>query len=175
MIGAGGTPPPLASLAPLLIALPVLLMRGAACAPASGPPVGTSDPKPRAHGSVATPAPSTPNPIPSDFRTRYTKVTARFASSGHFVGRYDAIVWTTEDAKDPWTQQGSFPNGARIVMEHLRRGSDEAGPILAMERRDGAWRFVMVASDQRVIVDGDAAACAQCHAEAPRDSVFFVR
>jgi hypothetical protein len=127
------------------------------------------------HGSAATPSASAPSPIPPDFRTKYTKLTARFASSGHFVGRYDAIVWASEDAKDPWIQQAAFPNGARLVMEHLRRGSDEAGPILAMERRDGAWRWVMIASDQRVVVDGDAPACAQCHAEAPRDAVFFTK
>lgn len=89
------------------------------------------------------------------------------------MGRYDAIVWASPDAKDPWTQQASFPNGARIVMEHLRRGSDDAGPILSMERRDGAWKFAMVTSDQRAM--DDSPACAQCHAEAPRDSIFFVR
>ena len=104
-----------------------------------------------------------------------TKLSGRFASAGHFVGRYDAVVWASEDAVKPWNEAASFPDGARLIMEHLERGSDHVGPLLMMERRTNAWRWTLVGSDGRVILDGDANACAQCHAEAPRDSVFIVK
>ena len=160
---------------PLRFGPPILILV-AGCSPAPGAPVGVSDPKARPRASsIASAAPNAPNPIPADFRAKYTKLGARFPSAGHFVGRYDAVIWASEDARDPWNQQASFPDGARLVMEHLRRGADEVGPLLMMERRNGSWRWIMVASDNRVILDGDSNACAQCHAEAPRDSVFFVR
>ena len=149
----------------------------AACAPKAGAPVGVSENRPVTHASsvaVAPPA-SVPNPIPADFRSKMTKIGARFASQGHFVGRYDAQIWASADALDPWNQSASFPDGARLIEEHLERGSDRVGPLMMMERRANAWRWTMVASDGRVILDGDANACATCHGEAPRDSVFVVR
>jgi hypothetical protein len=113
--------------------------------------------------------------VPPDFRVKYKKLTARFSSAGHFVGRYDAIVWASEDAAEPWDKQTSFPDGARLIAEHVERTSDRPGPLLMMERRAGAWRWTMVTSDGRTVIDGDSQACAGCHAEAPRDGVFVVR
>lgn len=146
-----------------------------ACAPKAGAPVGVSDHRPVPHASSIAPNPSAPNPIPVDFRSSSTKLGARFASQGHFVGRYDAQIWASADAADAWNKSASFPEGSRIIEEHLERGSDRVGPLLMMERRSNAWRWTMVASDGRVILDGDANACGQCHAEAPRDFVFVVR
>lgn len=155
---------------------PPILILLAGCSPARGAPVGISDAKARPRASsIASVAPAAPSPIPADFRSKYTKLGARFPSAGHFVGRYDAVLWASEDAKEPWNRQASFPDGARLVIEHLHRGADGVGPLLMMERRNGAWRWIMVTSDNRVVIDGDSNACAQCHADAPRDSVFFVR
>jgi hypothetical protein len=102
-------------------------------------------------------------------------LTARFPSSGHFVGRYDAIVWGDAKAKESWDKQTSFPEGARIIEEHLTRGTDEVGPVMMMQRSNNAWRWTLVASDRRLIVDGESSACSTCHAEAPRDGVFIVK
>ena len=153
----------------------LVLILLAACAPKAGAPVGVSENRPVAHASSVAPSPGAPNPIPVDFRSTYAKLGARFASQGHFVGRYDAQIWASADAADAWNKSSTFPDGARLIEEHLERGADRVGPLLMMERRSNAWRWTMVASDGRVILDGDANACAQCHAEAPHDSVFVVR
>jgi hypothetical protein len=86
------------------------------------------------------------------------------------VGRYDEVVWGNALARDAWTARAAMPDGAQLVAEHLRRGTEDVGPLLVMEKADGAWRFTMVTSEGNVR-DG-AAACAGCHAQAPSDAVF---
>lgn len=152
----------------LLLSLALAL---AACGAPRGGPVGTSDaPRLGAADAGARPSAGAPSPVPAGFHAEYTRLAERFASSGHFVGRYDAIVWGNAAAKAAWDARGAMPDGAQLVAEHLRRGTDDRGPLLVMDRRAGAWTFTMVTSDGRVM-DG-AAACGACHAMAPTDGVF---
>ena len=62
-----------------------------------------------------------------------------------------------------------------LVEEAIERTvkGDRAAGLLVMEKRAGAWRFVVVDADGARRRDGRAApACAACHRDAPRDFVF---
>jgi hypothetical protein len=143
-----------------------------ACAPRALEPVGVSPP--RAHASeVRSPdgGPLEPSPVPPNFRSQLTRVSERFLSRGHGQ-RFDAIAWATADASSHLDDPGQIPDGAMLVEEAIerQREGDRAAGLLVMIRRSGAWRFIAVAPDGRV-VDANAATCKSCHDEAP-ESVF---
>lgn len=141
-----------------------------ACGPPAAP-VGTSDARARpATADAGVPLASRPSPVPARFRADYTRLVPRVASVGHFVGRYDVLVWGNPAARDAWNARGPMPGGAQLVAEHLRPGTDQPGPLLVMDRSGDAWRFTLV-SPGGAVHDGPTA-CADCHAQAPADGVF---
>jgi hypothetical protein len=65
-----------------------------------------------------------------------------------------------------------FPDGTFLV-EFLKDARTSAsGPILAMERRAGAWSYWQLDPKGRVQAEGALPLCAGCHAGAPAAPVF---
>ena len=137
-------------------------------------------------GVVVTPA--SIGVLPSDFRTRYAKLTAnRFVSAGHASGRFDVEVYANPAAASAYTKHtGTFPEGVVFVKEHWERaaGSEgvQPGPLMAMEKMQagydpehGDWRYVVVGPDGKLLTNGKPEGCVLCHDDAPRDHVFLVK
>jgi hypothetical protein len=99
---------------------------------------------------------------------------ARARSRGHGE-RFDAVVWANDVARAAWdTGPAPMPDGAMLIEEAFESAAQggRALGLLVMEKRGGTWRFVAVGADGDVVDDARVAACASCHREAPRDSVF---
>jgi hypothetical protein len=99
---------------------------------------------------------------------------ARARSLGH-ADRFEAVVWANDVARAAWdAAPAPMPDGSMLVEETFERASQggRALGLLVMEKRNGAWRFVAVGADGEVVDDARVSACASCHREAPRDSVF---
>lgn len=123
------------------------------------------------------------SPVPGDFRTSMTRVSAaRFVSQGHAGGRWEADVYANRAGAEALAaDRGPVPTGALFIEEHFERGDAGAGPIMLMEKRapgydaaHGDWRYVAVGARGAVVKDGAVESCAECHGEAPRDHVFRV-
>ncbi len=123
------------------------------------------------------------SPLPSDFRTSMTHVTAaRFLSKGHAGGRWDAEVYADPaGAEALHAEKWPVAAGTRFVEEHFERSDGGAGPLMMMEKRPpgfdpahGDWRYVAVGTRGEVVKDGAIESCAGCHGEAPGDHVFRV-
>ncbi len=136
-------------------------------------------PGPRAADAGAAPRPLTV--LPADFRTRLGKLSGRFVSAGHAGARFDALLYANEGATEAFAKHaGTFPVGALFIKEHWERGGDgKRGPVMAMEKMaagfdpaHGDWRFVVVAADGEVVVDGKPEGCVLCHDDAAHDHVF---
>jgi hypothetical protein len=84
---------------------------------------------------------------------------ARFVSTGHAGGRYDADV---------------FGSGSRFIEEHFEHGTNRPGPLFMMEKAGSDWRYTAVGPAGERVRDGVIPACEGCHAEAPDDHVFRV-
>jgi len=121
------------------------------------------------------------NPVPADFRTSMTHLSAaRFLSRGHAGGRWDAEVYADPAGADALRgEHWPVPVGARFVEEHFERSDAGAGPVMMMEKRPpgydaarGDWRYVAVTARGEVVKDGILESCAGCHGEAPGDHVF---
>jgi hypothetical protein len=112
-------------------------------------------------------------PVPADFRARLSRVSDRFLSRGH-AGRFDGVVWASEEAAVAAASGGDFADGARFVEEAFGRDGVDGGAagLLAMERRKGIWHFAAVGPDGDVAGDARTGACVACHREAPHDFVF---
>lgn len=168
--------------------LTITLAAGAACARPPDSPAGVSTVSPTApvaaRDAGTAQAPRALAILPSDFRTRYAKLsTGRFLSQGHAAGRFDVEVYANEVAKASVDRHaGSFPVGAVLVKEHWERGAGEArspGPLMAMEKmaagfdpEHGDWRYVVVTEGGDVREDGKPDGCVLCHDDAPHDHVF---
>jgi hypothetical protein len=124
------------------------------------------------------------SPIPSDFRTSLTRVSAaRFSSQGHAGGRWDVDVYANRaGAEALGGDHAPAPTGALLVEEHFEKGDAGPGPIMLMEKEapgydapHGDWRYVVVGARGAVVKDGAVESCAECHGDAPRDHVFRVQ
>jgi hypothetical protein len=116
------------------------------------------------------------SPVAADFRARMARVSGRFVSRGHGE-RFEAVVWANDSARDAWTAAVDMPVGAVLVEEAIERaaGEDRQAGLLVMLKEGDAWRFVAVSPAGEVASDAARVApCAQCHREAPRDSVFVL-
>lgn len=80
------------------------------------------------------------------------------------------VVWGNPSAREAWSARAAMPDGAQLVAEHLRPGTDQPGPLLVMDRSGGAWRFSQVGPE--AAARGGPKGCGDCHSQAPRDSVF---
>ena len=123
------------------------------------------------------------SPVPADFRTSMTRLTAgRVLSKGHAGGRWDVEVFADPaGAEALLRERWPVPVGARFVEEHFERNDAGAGPIMMMEKRAagfdparGDWRYVAIGTRGDVVKDGVIEGCAGCHGEAPGDHVFRV-
>lgn len=157
-----------------LLALGALALAGG-CHPYDGPPIGVSGPR---HVVDVPPpvdagAPAAPSPVPADFRERFARVADRAPSHGH-ADRFDAVVWTNDVGRAAWDASGDFADGAMLVEEAIEKTAkgDRAAGLLVMEKHAGTWRFVVVEPGGGVAKDSQEKACAECHAQAPRDFVF---
>ncbi len=104
------------------------------------------------------------------------RVSERLLSRGHGE-RFDGVVWANDVARATWdAATGAMPDGAVLVEEASERaaGGDRPAGLFVMEKRDGTWRFFAVGADGKVAEGPGVAACAACHRDAPRDSVFPV-
>lgn len=120
--------------------------------------------------------------LPSDFRTKFTKVNkARFVSSGHASGRWDVDVWANEAAvKALASRSRDVQIGAIVVQEHFEKsGAGGTGPVMVMEKRakgfapeHGDWRYTVVGSSGHLVKDGVVDTCIGCHDDAPMDGLF---
>jgi len=120
--------------------------------------------------------------LPSDYRTRFTKVNkAKLGSAGHAAGRWDIEVWANEPALAALAARSrDVPVGAIVVQEHVERSvAGERGPTMVMEKRargfapeHGDWRYTVVGSSGLLVKDGVVASCAGCHDDAPMDGLF---
>jgi hypothetical protein len=120
--------------------------------------------------------------LPTDYRTRYTKVNkARFVSQGHAAGRWDVDVWANEPAvKALAVRSRDVPVGAVVVEEHFEKGgAGGPGPVFVMEKRPkgfspehGDWRWTVVGSTGNLVKDGIVESCTGCHDDAPMDGFF---
>jgi hypothetical protein len=112
--------------------------------------------------------------VPADFRAHMTRLGDRFPSRGHGQ-RYQAVLWLNEVARVGWGDlPGELPDGSLVVEEAFdqdRRGDRPAG-LFVMEKKAGAWRFVVVGTEGEVVADARVAPCASCHREAPRGGLF---
>lgn len=124
--------------------------------------------------------------MPSDFRTRYVKLSAtRFVSAGHASGRFEVEVYANAAGAGAFAKQsGTFPEGAVFVKEHWERTAEGSrpGPLMAMEKmragydaEHGDWRYVVVGPEGNLLTDGKPEGCVLCHDDAPRDRVFSVK
>jgi hypothetical protein len=158
----------------------------------SGPAIGASTgptasgPSASVDGGVASTGPL-PNPLPSDFRSSMTRVSAgHFLSKGHAGGRWDAEVYADPAVADALRNdaaaRAAIPVGARFVEEHFERSDGGAGPVMVMEKRPpgfdparGDWRYTAIAAHGAVVKDGLIDGCAGCHGQAAGDHVFRVK
>jgi hypothetical protein len=116
------------------------------------------------------------SPVAADFRAHMARVSGRFVSRGHGE-RFEGVVWANDGARDAWAAAVDMPVGAVLVEEAIERaaGEDRQAGLLVMVKEGEAWRFVAVGPDGEVASDAARVApCAQCHREAPRDSVFLL-
>ena len=138
----------------------------------SSPRSGIEVTSPRA---VDASAPVVPSPVAADFRAHMARVSERSVSHGH-AERFDGVLWTNDVARAVWDGSGDMPDGALLVEEAIERTGkgDRAAGLLVMEKRAGAWRFVVVDAGGHVVEWTRAEACAACHKDAPRDFVFHL-
>jgi hypothetical protein len=150
----------------------------AACRIDPGPAVGLAS----LHPVASSPGPTTldasaaaPSPVAADFRERMARVGERGVSHGH-ADRFDGVVWVNEAAHVGWDGPGEMPDGAMLAEEAIERTDkgDRPAGLLVMEKRAGAWRFVVVDAGGHVVEWSRAESCAACHRDAPRDFVFRV-
>ena len=119
---------------------------------------------------------------PSDVDTsKLTRLSPEgYGSIGHAHGRFVADVYANDGASAVFKHGvGAFPDGAVLVMvHHERRASSDAdggkvdGPTFRMEKSSAKWRYTAILRDGTIASDGTPEACAACHEDAPRDSVF---
>jgi hypothetical protein len=116
-----------------------------------------------------------PSPVAADFRSHLVRVTERGVSHGH-AERFDGVVWANDVARAGWDGAGDMAEGALLVEEAIEKTAkgDRAAGLLVMEKRSEAWRFVVVDAGGRVVEWTRVEACAACHKDAPRDSVFHL-
>ena len=161
------------------VASELALLAVGGCQVEPGAPVGVSSPRsgvevtgPRA---VDAAAPVVPSPVAADFRAHMARVSERSVSRGH-AERFDGVVWTNDVARAVWDGSADMPDGALLVEETIERTGkgDRAAGLLVMEKRAGAWRFVVVDAGGHVVEWTRAEACAACHEDAPRDFVFHL-
>ncbi|GMV38457.1 MAG: hypothetical protein AMXMBFR64_01730 [Myxococcales bacterium] len=122
----------------------------------------------------------TPNPIPSDYKATFTKVTDRAKSDTHEGMMVE--VWINDLAKAAFDAgAGPFAEGSIVIKEHY--GDDTTTDVMAwttMEKRSagyapdtGDWYWAKVMGDGTVEMDGTPAMCTACHAAAKdKDWVF---
>lgn len=105
----------------------------------------------------------------------WPKVTERPFPSQHLAERHDAELRVSPDAQASYAAlvpDSSFPTGSLIVETLFDAKSKAPGPILALERTEGDWRY-WVLDAQGVPQPNEAAgACAACHAAAPSAPLF---
>ncbi len=65
-----------------------------------------------------------------------------------------------------------LPEGTIVALFFADEAGREAGPVFAMEKQSGTWRYF--STDARGGLDPrlNAGECARCHEAAPADSVF---
>jgi hypothetical protein len=122
--------------------------------------------------------------LPSDYRTKFTKVNkARFVSMGHAAGRWDVDIYANEPARNALAVRArDVPVGAIVVEEHFEKsGAGGAGPVMVMEKRakgyapdHGDWRWTVVGAAGQLVKDGIVESCVGCHDDAPMDGMFPV-
>jgi hypothetical protein len=64
----------------------------------------------------------------------------------------------------------SVPVGTAAVAFHTRGGTAESS--YGMQKQPNGWFFVVADSEGRILEQGGLPLCAQCHEEAPADSLF---
>ena len=99
-----------------------------------------------------------------------TSVTSRSLSRGHGEA-FDGTVWANERARQAWAGGGPLPEGS-VLLEEAMSDAGTALGALRMEKQTGGWRFDVLDPAGRFAQGVPVAACAGCHAQAPRDQVF---
>lgn len=174
----------------LTLALVLAAALAGACARPPDSPAGVSTVNPHAKPTASDAGAAAPVRtlaiLPTDFRTRYAKLSpARFLSQGHAAGRFDVEVYANDAAKAAIDRHaGTFAVGAVLAKEHWERSGDgegalRPGPVMAMEKmtpgfdpEHGDWRYVVVSENGEVREDGKPDGCVLCHDDAPHDHVF---
>ena len=112
----------------------------------------------------------------------YRAVGKPFVSRGHFAGRWQAEVFTSQDAAATYaalSRSSRFVAGAVLVKKHSEKDSRAPGPIFVMSKREagffpqgGDWEWLVTDPDGWIEDRGAIASCARCHAEAGANWVF---
>jgi hypothetical protein len=136
----------------------------------------------RARPVAEPPDAAHPKPFPEDARKPWTGAAAMASlrqvggrgPTEHLDGRVERTVVINEAALGYGA--GGVADGAVIVQRHHPAGSDRVLSSFVMEKSAAGWRFLVLDAELRVAADsqvpGMIAACARCHADAPRDGLF---
>jgi hypothetical protein len=96
-----------------------------------------------------------------------------FRVQGHFDGPPLAVTRVSPEARDAYLSlvtDSKLPPETVVAMTH-QTTTGSAGPTYVMERRAGAWRYLVVRADGRIEKDG-AMECAGCHSSGVAESLF---
>jgi hypothetical protein len=131
--------------------------------------VGVSSGAAAQAGHEAASASPAVSPVPDDFTTRFVRLSESFVSWGHAGGRTTASVFVNPEAKDLRIREGfAAPPGTLVVMTHVDRQTDKAGPTYFMLKDAAQWTYGVVSAPKETSIR----LCARCHSEAPHDSLF---
>jgi hypothetical protein len=153
------------------------VMLGLACTPAMEP-VGysphTSTPPP----SASAKPPPPPTWVHAKALSSFTRANARrFASSGHYFGKYDADILVNDIARETYGRPSPgtiAKQGSVIVKVHVTR-EGVAGPVLAMEKGEAGWTYIEMDGGLHVVRKGRLSPCIDCHSHVgSQDELFGV-
>jgi hypothetical protein len=125
---------------------------------------------------LATIPPPPPSPWPrfAEINELPTVSAEPFPVQGHPDTPPFAIVRVTHAARQAYSRLVTdtvLPDGSVVAMIHQGGAGTVLGPVYVMEKVEGSWRYLALASDG-VPIPFDEGGCAGCHAIAPADHLF---
>jgi hypothetical protein len=97
-----------------------------------------------------------------------------FRVQGHPDAPPYAVVRVSSNARDAYLSlvtDTRLPADAVVAMTHAATEGGAAGATYVMERRAGAWRYLVVDPQGRIEREGSAG-CAGCHASGVAEGLF---
>jgi hypothetical protein len=98
-----------------------------------------------------------------------------FRSRGHLVRPPFATVRINAEARDAYLSLVTdtvLPDGSTVALFFGDEQQREAGPVYAMEKTHGGWRFLSTDSEGGLDPTLDPTTCSRCHDGAPADDLF---